>query len=654
VIQARRQLPPPGAALLFPVGLLILVLVLGLLGLNGSSIGVYATDNGLTERQAQVLAGPSRAIRSDEWAVRTPWVLGQAERGLPHEYAGAVGRHDAAILSDVPTRGWEVLLRPHTAPYHILDSERAFALEWWAFFAIQLLGVYALLLVLTRRIAVSALAACLFTLSPVTQWWTIPFTFTTVGYGCLATALVLAAYRASTGRRRVGLSVMGGFVLAAFLAGLYPPWQIGTALVVLPVGMASVLPDLWRRDSRRRAVRSLGIVLSLALGIGGGLFAAFLAGHADAVHELADTVYPGQRTASMGGGTNPRIALSAAFDYFATKKPYTLVNGTNQSENSSVLPLLLPVGVAGVGLVARRRLTGSRAAPALVGCLLGGVVIAVWMFLPIPVAAGRLLLLTRVPPSRLLPSLGLAGVLSLALLAGHRHESGRRLSRWHILAATTSFGAVLGWSAKEYRVEGARVDLRLAVAFALIAVVGLVVSLGRRPAIGLLVLVLFSFWQTSLINPVRHGLGPLTESPLRRAVESLKRGAPTDAGWIAFVADATVKGTLSAAGVNNISGVSPYPDRAAWEILDPAGANEDIWNRYAHISFAPGIPGAAPTFTLRAPDDVLIIIDPCARELRELGARFVVTQGFEVGTCVRPLVRLPYGESFVVVYDYTT
>lgn len=642
-----------GAAFLFPVVLVLLVLVLGLLGLNGSSIGVYATDNGVSEQEAGVLAGPSRAIRSDEWVVRTPWVLGQIERGLPEEFAGAVGRHDAAILSDVPTRGWEVVLRPHTAAYHFMDGERAFALEWWAFFAVQLIGVYALLLVLTRHIAVSALAACLFTLSPVTQWWTIPFTFTTVGYGCLAMALVLAAYGASTNRRRVGLSVMAALALAAFLGGLYPPWQIGTALVVVPVGMSSVFPDLWRGAGRRRAVRSLAIVLPLTLGVGGGLFGAFVLSHADAVREVSDTVYPGRRTASMGGGTNPRIFLSAAFDYFATTKPYTLVNGTNQSENSSVLPLLLPVAVVGLALLAQRRLTGSRSAPALLGCLIGGGVLAAWMFLPIPAAAGRLLLLTRVPPARLLPSLGLSGVLALGLLVGHQHESGRRLSRWHVMAATALFGAALAWGAKEYRVEGGRVDLRLAAVFALIAVVGLAVSLGRRPAIGLLVLVLFAFWQTSLINPVRHGLGPLTKSPLRRAVDSLKQGAPPEAGWVAFVADATVKGTLTAAGVNNLSGVSPYPDRGAWGVLDPSRANEDIWNRYAHVSFAPGGPGAAATFTLRAPDDVLVIIDPCAPVLRALGARFLVTQGFELGTCVRPLVKVPYGKTYVMVYGYT-
>lgn len=628
------------------------MVVLGLLGISGSSLGFYATANGAPEGQAGVMAGPSRPIRSDEWLVRTPWVLRQLQRDLPDQVAGGMGTHDATVLYDLPARDWEVLLRPQTVGYRFLDRERAFALEWWALSAVQLLGVYALLLVLTGRVAISALAASLLTLSPATQWWTTPATFTTVGYGCLATALVLAAYRVRTGRLRLALSVAGGLAFGAFLAALYPPWQIGTALVVVPVAVASIIPDLRSDAGRRRAIRSLAVVLPIALGVGGVLLGSFVLKHRDAVDAISSTVYPGHRTVSKGGGTPLRIVLGSAFDAFASDKPYSVVNDTNQSENSSALLLLLPVGAAALALASRRRLRGSRSVAPLVGALVVGGVILGWMLLPSPSAAGRFLMLTRVPPSRLLLPLGLVGVIALALVASHQRESGSYLTPWQLLACVGLFGGALAWGARTYTVDGVGIDMRRAGAFALVTVIGVGLSLSRRPVPGLVVLVLFSLWQASLINPVQHGMDALTKSPLRRAIDSVMRGAPADAGWLALSADATVTGTMTAAGVNNLSGVSPYPDRAAWRILDPGRASEDLWNRYAHVSFTVAPAGAQPTFTLPGLDQLSVAVDPCAPALRQLGVRFLVSQGLEIGTCVRQVARLPYGKSFLVLYRY--
>lgn len=640
------------AASVFPAVIGVAVLVLGLSGLTGSSLGSYATTEAGGAHPPGLLAGSVRGIRSDEWLVRTPWVLRQLELGLPHRVAGGVGSHDAAVLMDLPTGGWEVVLRPHTAVYRFLGDEQAFAVEWWGFFAIQLLGVYALVLTLTGRIAVSALAASLVTLSPATQWWTTPATFTAVGYGCLATALVLRAYRTATARRRVALSALAGLILADFLAGIYPPWQIGTALVLVPVAVASVVPDLWASATRLRAVRSLVLVVPIVLGVAGALLGSFLSEHRGAVTAISSTVYPGHRSAEHGGGAALPIVLGSAFDSFASVKPYAVVNGTNQSENASGLPLLLPVAVAGLALVAWRRLRGSRSSPALIGCLMGGALVVAWMLLPIPSQVGRFLLLTRVPPYRLSLPLCLAGAIGLALLVCHQSESERPFPRTLLLACVAGFGGALAWGAARYTVDGAGIDTRRAAVFVLVAMVGVALALSRRPLPGLAVLVIFSLWQASLINPVQRGLRPLTVNPLRHAVDSVKASAPAEAGWIAYSVDLTVRGILTAAGVNNLAGVSPYPDRAAWQVLDPRRASEAAWNRYAHVSFTAAPAGAAPSFTLIGPDNLSVAVDPCGAALRQLGVRFVVAHGLGPQTCLSPVVTVRQGGSDVVVYRY--
>ena len=620
--------------------------------MSGSSLGLYATSIGASEGDAGVLAGPARPIRTDEWEVRTPWVLRQVERGFPDEVAGGVGRHDTAVLYDLPTKGWEVVLRPPTLLYHLFGAEQAFALEWWSLFALQLLGVYALLVTLTGRAGLSALGAALMTFSPVSQWWTTPATYTTVGYGCLAAAFALRACRVPGTRARVGWSVAGGLALAAFLATLYPPWQIGTALVVVPVAGAALWAQVRPAADRRRVLRGLAVVAAVTASVGGGLFGAFLVDHEEAVSALSDTVYPGHREAAEGGGTPVAVAFGAAFDSFSSADPYLVVNGTNQSESSSALPLLVPAAVGALALLVRRRWGHSRVSAPLAACLVAGAVVTAWMLVPLPSAAGRPLLLTRVPGSRMVVPFGLAGILALTLLVAHLRERVARLAWWEVAAGAGLFAGALWWAALRYTVDYEPVDLRVAAGLAVVAVAGVALALTRRPVIGLAVLAAFGLWQASLVNPLQDGVGPLTTSALRMEIDNLRGQAPAGAGWIAFGDDHTVRGTLAASGVNNLSGVSPYPDEADWRELDPDRANRDLWNRYAHVYFVAGPEGSDPEFSLRSADVLEVTVDPCSPALDRLGVAFVVTAGAEPERCARPVARVRHGRTQLTVYRY--
>ena len=637
-------------AWLFPAAVLLLVAVLGTLKLSGSSIGVYALRADASEDDAGVLDGPVREIRSDEWAVRTPWVLRQVELGLPTHAAGGMGTHDVAVLSDLPTRSWELALRPHTAGYLVLDEERAFALEWWLLAAVQLLGVYALLYALTRRPAVSAVTASLLTLSPATQWWWAPGTFTTIGYGCLATALLIFAYRAQGHGRRVAWSLTAGWVIAAFLTTLYVPWQIGTGFVVGPVALATFAPDVIRRATRRKALASLALVGGVSLGLGGVLFGSFVVAHRDTIRTIAETEYPGAQPANVGGTANLAVLWGAAFDYFSSENPSATVNGTNQSENSSALLFLLPVALACFALGSAGLLRDHPLVPALLACLAGGAVLLTWMLLPVPGALARLALLTRAPPGRMFLPVGLASVLALGLFVAYQLDSGRRLRLSALVVCAGSFAAALAWGAGAYRRDGQPVDLMLALVFILVVSAGVALALGRRPLIGLGILAAFSFWQASLVNPVQLGTDPVGDSALRQAIEEVEAGAPARAGWIAFNAEATVKGTLTASGVNHLTGVSAYPDARTWRVLDPDLRHRQVWNRYAYVSFVPGPVGSPVTFTLVGPDGLAVTVDPCSPALSELGVSFFVIQDSELSACSEAIRRVPIGTGYVTLY----
>jgi hypothetical protein len=643
---ARRK------AWVFPAAVLLLVAVLGTLRLSGSSLGVYATWAGVDEEEAGILAGPARGIRSDEWAVRTPWLLGQSQLGLPERTPGGVGVHDMAVIADLPTRSWELLLRPHTAGYAVLDAERAFALEWWLMAAVQLLGVYTLLYALTRRPMVSALSASLLTLSPATQWWWVPNAFTAIGYCCFAAVLLLFAHRADDRRRKVAWSIAAGWAAAAFLTALYPPWQIGAVIVVAPVGVAAIAPDLFLPETRRRALRSLVLVTGVSLGVAGLLFGSFLAAHGEAIRVIAATEYPGKQPANTGGTASLAVLWGSAYDYFSARHLDNNVdiNGTNQSENSSALLLVLPVGLACYALGSAGELRGRRLAPPLLACLGGATVLLAWMLLPLPEDIGRLGLLTRAPPRRLSLPLGFAGVLALGLFVSMQLDAGRRLAWPAVAVSVGAFAAGLSWGAGAYRVNGSPIDLSTALLFAVVVSAGVALAYGRRPTVGLAVLVAFALWQASFVNPVQRGTGPITASPLRHAIDEAKRSAPTGTGWVVFQGDATIKGILTASGVNHVTGVSPYPDRDAWRVLDPELRYRHVWNRYAHVVFVPGAAGSQTSFELIAPDKLSVTVDPCSLALAQLDVGFFVAQNAELTACAEIVTKVPLGSGFVAIY----
>jgi len=635
----------------------LLVALLGVFRLHGSSVGVYGQGIGQTEDEVGALTGPLRPIRSDEWGIRTPWVLRQTENGFANQVESSVGTHDARMLGDLPTSSWDVVIRPQGLPYRVLPTETAYATEWWLYHAIQVLGVYALLLALTRRIGISALGASLVVLAPTTQWWTGPGTYTTVGYGCLAGALLLWAVRAQTSRSRWSLTAAAGWALGAFGVATYVPWQISTVLVVAPVVVGAVLPDILDRTKRKDALRRFVTTALVAGLIGGVLVGGFLADKTDEVRAIAGTVYPGERAAAEAGTVPPVVMLGGALDSYAAEPQFALANGLNQSENSSGIAYFIPAVLVAFGLLARGSLSDRRAAVGLGAALVPVFVMLAWMQLPLPSLVGKVLLLNRVPAERLLPGLTLAGVLALVVASSTIAGLRSRLPRSALWGSAAGLGLSVAWAAGQYRVEGQPIPTKGPLVIAAVLTIGVALCFTSRRIIGFSVLALFGLWQASLVNPVQHGLDPILDHDLRAVVDRLdsEPGDDHQDGWLLLSVDAYVKGIVTASGVQNLSMVSPYPDADAYRTLDPTGAAEDVWNRYGTVSFNLGEPGTPPAFSLLGPDNLAIAVDPCDPAIAELGAGFIVTQGFElVHWCVRPVESVLHGPTTLFVYDIRT
>jgi hypothetical protein len=640
---SRASLP---VALLFPLGLVLLVLVLGGLKLSGSSASLYAGP------ESGPVAGRARNLRTDEWWVRTPLVVRQVQLGLPDRDQLGVGGHDMGVVSDLPTRGLGgVLFRPHTAPYHVLGIERAFALEWWTMFlALPALGLYALGLAIGMRVLTAALISMLVVLSPFVQWWTGSWTGTSIGYSCLAGAALIAATRARSLYARIALGVAAGWLAACFVIVLYPPTIIPMTLVVGAAVLAVIARSLPPREQRSVWWLRLGVILLIACVTAGVIIGAFYLAHRGALAALAGTVYPGRRRSS-GGAPEIATLFGAPFDLVESTRSAVLVavNGLNQSEASAGLFAVFAVAAAVFADPARFLKQRWRNRGVLLAILAASAVVLAWYLFAIPQGVGRILLFDRVRPERTLLTLAVASALALGVFVDAQRRTGVRPSGRSIAAGTAAFAVPTVWAGLRLEVDGVLAPRWQVMLLAAAFTAGVALAL-RGSRLGLWLLVGLFAVSAAMVNPLQGGLTPLVESPSAQLGRELRARPGTGAVLNFWGGDLPARGGLTASGVDLVSGVNLYPNRTAWRILDPHDSQRQAWDRYSNAVWSFGPSGSKPQIDGHE-DTVHVTVDPCDPRLAKLGVRTIVSIEPLAYPCLLETDRRP-GENGKTLYAY--
>jgi hypothetical protein len=635
--------------LYFPLIVVLATVVLGSLKLTQSSVSIYGPkgeDRGL-------VAGRARPLRTDEWLVRTPLVARQVELGLPRDDQMGVGKHDMTVTNDLPTGGWDVLVRPHLLPYHVFGIERAFAFEWWiVLLALPAIGLYTLALVLGVRPLTAALVAMIVILSPVVQWWTVTSTGTTIGYALLAGAALIVATRVRSRYARVAFAAVAGWLAACLVCVVYPPWAVPMFLIGGVTAAAAISASYPEREARRAWWRRLLVIVGVAAAVGGVLVVAFALAHRDAFEAIANAVYPGQRR-SMGGTGDLSLIFGAPFDLLQSTKSLAVVtvNGVNQSEASAGLFTVFAVAAALIADPSRSFLRPWRNRAVLFAVLGVASLLLAWYVLPIPAGVGRLLLLDRVPTERVPLPLAAACALLFALFIDVYRRPGERMHPRALAAGTIAFLVPTLWAGWQLRVDGKPVPHWEVLLLALAATAGVALALSGRQ-VGLWLLVALFAVAAATVNPLQHGLSPLTDGSAANLGRTLR--ARPDTGTVIFLVprgEVTAIGGLTASGVPLLSGVNEYPNAAAWRVLDPDGASRNAWDRYNTAIWVPAPPGSTPGFRLSPPAALAVSVDPCDPRLAKLGVRTIVSDDPLTDPCLTQIVRTREGRG-PVLYAY--
>jgi membrane protein insertase Oxa1/YidC/SpoIIIJ len=152
---------------IFPFALTMILVILVILRLNGSSAAIYGIIfNGSNSGDPNLIIGHPRVIRGDEWMVQTPWMISQV-LARSTDMNLDIGNGIDFSTVNVPMIDWTLVFRPLFWGFYVLPLENGFSLYWWGKAILLVLASYFLALKLTKeKILVSSFLALGFLFSP--------------------------------------------------------------------------------------------------------------------------------------------------------------------------------------------------------------------------------------------------------------------------------------------------------------------------------------------------------------------------------------------------------------------------------------------------------------------------------------------------------
>ena len=536
------------------------------LKLHSSSINEYNymfsnSDEYVSE---SIILGESRAIRSDEWLVNTPYYMSQSYNDFNKEsYAMSLSGQNMLIGPGSPILDVTIIAKPFLWGYILLGNEYGLSWYWCARIITLLLVSFEFCLILTKKDKkVSLIGMLMLTFAPSMQWWSIIDIYV---WGMML--LVLGYYFFTGDKKRKNLcSVLAPIAVTAFVSILYPAlqWPTGLFMVALLIGL--LVRD--KKDFCFEKIDIFRIVAIVAVVL--VVLVYMIIGSREAMVIMAGTSYPGAVVALGGNG-----AIQELFTDLTTfTLPFKNITYSNNSEISTFIHFT-PLFLMAYPIIYKKR---KRDREIIVGnfiltCL---IIMAAFMLIGFPELLAKLTLFSYITRMKL--TYGLAATV-FTIWGIHMIWKKQILSNKNIMALlliyTFCYICFVGEKELSYLNwwhYGIIIGGLVALLFTLLK------GYKKTFMIGMATLMMVS---GATINPIARGIGALIDHPLEKKIAEIAENNP-DAYWITN-GDIRLASVATANGARVLNIVNVYPDFEKWEKLDPEEIDKDIYNRYAHI-----------------------------------------------------------------------
>lgn len=566
-----------------------------------------------------LISGEPRRIRMDDYAVGTPWLLSQANKGYPTENE-VIGGNKSPVLM-LPSHHFIEIFKPYNWAFFVLDVERGYA---WAYAfrnILALIGVTCMLLILTKNnFWLSLFGSSWLLLSSGTQSW-VSLPVLLIGYmSAMFVATVYVLY-SKNWKVMIASSIIVAWLLMGYILLLYPPYQVplGYLLLALLAGFIisnfdfKILLDQWYFKI------SGAILMVVILGISLYFFYNDLKPTLDAV---VNTVYPGKRSESGGTGFIANwFSEYFSWQYTDTNHPKNWLNHCELSHYITFAPIIIPCALLSFGL--HKRVDWNIIF--LIIFIFAGYV---WIEFGFPMWLAKTTLWDMSPTRRTQIPFGIGNVLLTVMYLNYIKTVPKQQN---ILFTVLGIAAIL-----IYMVYTANVNVDDADGF--FRLTQLIVPVLFFAAISSLLLFTWSptfrngifggaiilFLLPNLkLNPVSKGMSPIIEHPLYQTVQELNRQEP-NARWIVFGSQ-YISYLVTATGVNLMSGVKYIPERRIMNVLDPTMKRDSAYNRYAHTVYGSYIDGRDSVIIQNTFEDgYQVYMDPCSPRFKKLNVKYII------------------------------
>lgn len=558
--------------------------------ISGSSIGLWSNYLGNMPTSVSDLVangtiwGIPRSVRSDEWALFTPYNISQY-----YNHYQQVSEIIRGTATDVTTTyglaSWSVatIFRPFLWGYLILGSARGLSFFWCGRIIFLFLASYEFgKLITNRNKCVSASFAILVTFSPMVQWW-----FSING---LVEMLIFGQYGAviiyrflGTTSRKVKLLCSIALIECAggFIFTYYPAWEVPLAYIFGIVYVWLIISNASDGRRRSRIKEDLGFLLLFVTGLA-ILSVLVIANSADTFQQIMSTVYPGHRVS-----TGHDVSMDSLFgwiqDLFTpVDEKRVVTDGSNASEMALFISFF-PLGT----ILAFFHMFREKKKDCLsIALLLLETLFLYYELCGVSTSFARATLLSYTTGSRLVQVMGYLELILLmrgitVLCVENREERHGRIAGivGSVLYAVLCVAIMTN-------LNGSTAHLAYYILAGILTglfILGMtnVSSIsGRR--LMLLTCMITVGLSGLCVNPVQIRTAPLTDTEISKNIQSIVSEDP-DALWMVTDVGYPFNNLPVTAGARTCNSTNIYPNMELWSRLDRGEKDEEVYNRYVNV-----------------------------------------------------------------------
>ena len=270
----------------------IVFIILVMCRVHFSSIGIW--NEYIKEDVDSTIIGKSRAIRSDEWLVTTPFILSQEYDGfhLVNENLN-VGNNDMNIFH-APVLDATIFVKVFHWGYFLFGNEIGLSWSWCLKVIVMFMVFFEFGMMLTKKDKwLSLVFAIWLSFSPAIVWWSI---LETIVYAIAIIVLFHTFVSNKELRMKKKILIAYAMIVALFyfVYQLYPAWQVPLAYLILVFIIIDFIK--YRKNLQKKDFIIMGVTILITV----LLLGYFVISSWKGIKDIMSTKYPGGRDETGG------------------------------------------------------------------------------------------------------------------------------------------------------------------------------------------------------------------------------------------------------------------------------------------------------------------------------------------------------------------